>query len=99
MKILTLLKYNNGTGEKELRTQQKIVQKWRELATQLGFSEFIETWLERGPQRATEAMMHEWLMVDPENSWGKLVRKMKDAGLGTPAGDLKYALCHMTPQD
>ena len=99
MKILGLLKYNDGTGEKEVRIQQQIVPKWMELATQLGFKpELIETWSERGSQHATITMMHEWLRVDTEHSWGKLVQKMKDAGLGTSAADLKYALCYMATQ-
>ena len=100
IRYLSLLKYNDGTGEKELRIQEQIVLKWKELAKQLGCSAaLIELWSQKDPQQATEAMMNEWLRRDPKNSWRKLVQKMKDAGLVTPAADLEHALHHMITQD
>ena len=100
MRILALLKYNDGTGEKELRIQQQIVPQWINVAKQLDCNPaLIQTWSQTGPQQATEAMMTEWSTRDPEQCWKKLILKMKDAGLGVPATDLKYALCHMTSQD
>ena len=99
-RILDLLKYNDGTGEKELRIQQQIVPQWIKVAKQLGCSSaLIQTWSQSGPQQATEAMMTEWSNRDTEQCWRKLIVKMKDAGLGTPAADLKHALCHMTSQN
>ena len=43
--------------------------------------------------------MNEWLRRDPENNWGKLVQKMNNAGLVTPAADLEHAISHRIAQD
>ena len=99
IRYLSLLKYNAGSGEKEIRTLNKIKPHWKEVAIQLDLTpESIEIWSDNDPKDATYNMITEWIRTDPDNCWRKLVQKMKDAELLTPAADLAHALHHMTAQ-
>ena len=91
---LSLIKYNDGTGEKELRIKEQIAPQWRELATHLGFNPARIATLSQSHTPIDDMMMN-WLQKDPQNCWKKLITKMHDAGLRTPAADLNHALCHI----
>ena len=95
---LSLIRYSDHEGERELRIWKHIKPQWRELAKHLGFkAEVILTFAER--PNSLDDMMTEWIQTDTECCWRKLIEKMYDAGLKNPANDLKYALSNQTSQD
>lgn len=94
--LLNLIKYKDDKGKKELRIQDRIKSRWRDLAVHLGFKEpgKLESFAQS--QSPFDTMMTKWLQGDAQSSWNKLICKMNDAGLTRDADDVKYALLHMT---
>ena len=94
IRLLSLIKYCDKDGEKELRISNEIKSRWRELAKQLGFdSPQIEVFAQSAT--SLDDMMSEWLRTDIENSWKKLIERMHDADLKTSALRLKHALSNI----
>lgn len=96
LKLLNLIKYKDDKGKKELRIQDRIKSRWRDLALHLGFKEPGKLENFEQSQSPFDTMMTKWLQGDTQSSWSKLICKMNDAGLKRDADDLKYALLHMT---
>ena len=89
---LNLIKYNDGTGEKQLRIKTEITPHWRDLAPHLGFRYAeIEAFAQK--QDSVDAMLSNWLRSNTNCTWRTFIMKMSDAGLTVPANDLKHALC------
>ena len=96
---LVVIKYTKDGKQKELRIKDKIAPQWKSLAPLLGLGDQIDNLAIEAfhrPVDATSAMLTKWMTTDTEFSWGKLVRKMRDAGLNVPAEDLAYALRHIS---
>jgi hypothetical protein len=89
---LNLIKYNDGTGEKQLRIKKEIFPRWRDLALCLGFRYASIEAFAQSPN-SVDAMLAEWLRTDTNSTWRMFIMKMSDAGLTVAACDLKYALC------
>ena len=95
---LNLIKYNDGTGEKQLRIKEEIAPYWRKLAPHLGFRPAnIEVFAQS--QTSVDDMFFKWLHIDPNCTWRTLIMKMCDAGLTVAAEDLKVALCYIIHDD
>ena len=77
--------------ERVLKTKERIVPKWRDLAEQLGFrpAEIATLSLRH---TSTDDMISDWMRKVSDHSWRKLIEAMNDAGLRTAAIDLKDAL-------
>ena len=94
---LSLIKYNDRTGEKQLRIKRQVTPCWRDLAAHLGFcSASIEVFAQSQTSAdSVDGMFTEWLRTDTNCTWRKLIMKMNDASLTVAANDLKHALCHI----
>ena len=94
---LNLIKYNDRTGEKQLRIKIQVTPRWRDLAAHLGFcSARIEAFAQSQTSAdPVDGMFTEWLRTDPNCTWRKLIMKMNDAGLNVAANDLEHALCYI----
>ena len=92
---LNLIKYNDGTGEKQLRIKKEISPRWRDLAPCLGFRYASIEAFAQSPNNSVDAMLAEWLRTDTNSTWRMFIMKMSDAGLTVAAYDLKYALCYV----
>ena len=89
---LSLIKHNDGSGEKQLRIKKQISPQWRDLAPHLGFGyASIEAFAQS--QSSVDAMFAEWLRTNPNSTWKTLIMKMNDADLTVAASALKHALC------
>ena len=89
---LNLIKYNDGTGEKQLRIKEEITPHWKDLAPHLGYR-YASIAAFAQSQTPVDDMFSDWLRTDTNSSWRTLIMKMSDAGLIVAANDLKYALC------
>ena len=80
--------------ERVLKTKERIVPKWRDLAGQLGFRPAKIGALSLS-HTSTDDMISEWMRIVCNHTWRKLIEAMNDAGLRAAAIDLKDALlCH-----
>ena len=91
LKEISLIRFNDGSIERELRTKEQIVPQWRRVAEQLQFgpAKIGALSLSRTP---TDDMISEWMRIEKDHLWRKLIEAINDAGLRTAAIDLKDAL-------
>ena len=91
LKELRVIRYHDGHNEREIRTKEQMEPQWNKVAEQLEFGPAkIEAFTLR--QFPADDMIYEWLRIDQDCSWRKLIEAMNDAGLRAAASDLLAAL-------
>ena len=91
------IKYNDDCGkEKRLHIMKQISPKWKKLAACLGFEDYETQNFAKSThyqtEDATDMMLGEWMEVDVDSTWRKLIQKMKEVELNMPATNLMKAL-------
>ena len=74
-----------------MRTKEQILPHWRNVAEQLQFRPARIGGLSLS-QTPTDDMILEWMRMEKDHTWRKLIEAINDAGLRTAAIDLKDAL-------